>query len=66
MSKWWDKITKTRSGRLYSELEESSIYYDLVERLNEDMLVYGKITINEYDEKLFELNKSHQHLKDTS
>jgi len=39
------------------------IYDDFKERLIEDM-VDGKITINEYDQKLFELNQNHQNLKD--
>jgi hypothetical protein len=65
MSKWWDKINKTRSGRLYSELEEKYVYDDLLERLKDD-IVLGKINANEYDEKHFKLNKSHQHLKNQS
>lgn len=63
MDKWWEKLDKTRHGRPYSELNEGLIYDDLKERLIEDM-VFGKITINEYDQKLFELNQSHQNLKD--
>lgn len=39
------------------------IYDDFKERLMEDTVV-GEITINEYDQKLFKLNQSHQNLKD--
>ena len=36
---------------------------DLLERLIDDM-VFGKITIAQYDKKHYELNQGHQHLKD--
>ena len=51
MDKWWEKIDKTRHGRPYSELNEGLIYDDFKERLIEDM-VFCKITINEYYQKL--------------
>ena len=63
MDKWWEKLDKTSYGRPYSELTECNIYGDLLERLKED-LVWGKITVNEYDKKHHELNLGHQKLKD--
>ena len=63
MNKWWEKLDKTKEGRPYSELTECNIYGDLLERLKEDM-VWGKITVDEYDKKHHELNLGHQKLKD--
>ena len=61
--KWWEKLDKTKEGRPYLELNECNIYGDLLERLIDDM-VFGKITIAQYDKKHHELNQGHQHLKD--
>jgi hypothetical protein len=56
-------VGKTKEGRPYLELNECNIYGDLLERLIDDM-VFGKITIAQYDKKHHELNQGHQHLKD--
>tara|TARA_B110000977_G_scaffold48234_1_gene65474 strand:- start:261 stop:839 length:579 start_codon:yes stop_codon:yes gene_type:complete len=61
--KWWEKLDKTKEGRPYLELNECNIYGDLLERLIDDM-VFGKITIAQYDKKHHELKQGHQHLKD--
>ena len=61
--KWWEKLDKTKEGRPYLELNECNIYGDLLERLIDDM-VFGKITIAQYDKKHHELDQGHQHLKD--
>ena len=63
MSGGRQKLDKTRHGRPYSELTECNIYGDLLERIIDDM-VFGKITIDEYDKKHNELNLGHQKLKD--
>lgn len=64
VDKWWKKLDKTKEGRPYLELNECNIYGDLLERLIDDM-VFGKITIAQYDKKHHELNQGHQHLKDS-